>query len=296
MSEQSKARAGRRPRWAARFGAAIGLALIGAGATPSAAQDCGGEVACATPGGRYHIEQPEGVAPGPAVMFLHGWGGSGEGQMRNRGLVSALLARGYAVIAPTGQPRGQGRSGARWNAFQEGSPFRAGLRDDVAFLGRVADDAAARFGLDRDRMLLAGFSGGGMMTWRVACDAPGSFAAYAPVAGLLWRPLPERCAGAVKLLHTHGWSDTVTPIEGRSVAGGRLTQGDLFVGLDLLRRTNGCAKDDPDAYAATGVFQQRRWSACAPGSALELALWPGAHATPRGWSALALNWFEGLGR
>ena len=98
----------------------------------------------------------------------------------------------------------------------------------MAFLRAVLADAAARAPIDPLRALLGGFSGGGMMAWRVACDAPGAFRAYLPVAGLLWRPLPEACAGPAPMLHVHGWSDPVVPLEGRSVAGGRITQGDLF--------------------------------------------------------------------
>ncbi len=244
---------------------------------------------CVAGGGDYLVATPPGPGPHPAILFLHGWGGSGAAQMRNQRLVEGALDRGYALIAPTGQPRGQGRSGARWNAFGRGD-----LRDDVAFLNAVADDAATRFDLQRERMMLAGFSGGGMMSWRVACDAPASFAAYAPIAGLLWRPLPDACAGPVRLLHTHGWADQVVPIEGRTVGGGVATQGDLFAGLALLRRTNACAADAPGAYQTAGAFWRRLWTGCAPGAALELALHAGGHQTPPGWSAMAIDWFEAL--
>lgn len=275
------------------------LSILVSPATGAAQPSCGGaQTPCAVAGGVYHIIAPEGPGPHPAAVFLHGWGGSGAGQIKNRGLVGSLLARGYAVIAPTGQPRGQtggqGRSGHRWNSY--GDPrWSAGLRDDVGFLADVADDAAARFGLDRERMLLAGFSGGGMMSWRVACDQPDAFAAYAPVAGLLWRPLPARCAGPVRLLHTHGWADPVVPLEGRRVGGGALGQGDLFAGLALLRASNGCQRSDPDFYDFTGPFWRRGWTDCAPGSALEFALHDGGHRVPAGWSDLALDWFEATG-
>ncbi|MEL6281168.1 MAG: alpha/beta fold hydrolase [Pseudomonadota bacterium] len=269
---------------------ALVFLMTAAASSAATAQGCGGPAPCEAGGGLYHIELPEGAAPHPAVIYLHGWGGSGEGQMKNRGLVKALLARGYAVVAPTGQPRGGGRGGYRWNAFGTDA-----MRDDVTFLREIADDATNRFELDRSQMVLAGFSGGGMMTWRVACDMPESFAAYAPVSGLLWRPLPDACVGPIRMLHTHGWSDKVVPIEGRSVAGGRITQGDLFEGLDLIRRANGCRKDDPDAYEMGETIWRRIWTDCAPGSALELALHPGAHASPRGWTAMTLDWFEGLG-
>ena len=260
-------------------------------ALPLAAQACGGPTVCQIDSGVYYVERPVGPGPHPAIVFLHGWGGSGKGQMKNRKLIDAFRARGYAVIAPTGQPRSRGRSGYRWNAFAAKE-----VRDDVTFLRAVADDAAARFRLKRDRMVLGGFSGGGMMTWRVACDAPDSFSAYVPIAGLLWRPLPASCGGPVRLLHTHGWSDPVVPIEGRAVAGGRLKQGDLFKGMDLMRRANGCQRDNPNAFDVRGSFWLRSWTNCAPKSALEFALHSGGHALPRGWSAMALDWLDGQGK
>ncbi|MEM8752213.1 MAG: polyhydroxybutyrate depolymerase, partial [Pseudomonadota bacterium] len=125
-----------------------------------------------------------------------------------------------------------------------------------------------------------------------ACDAPAAFAAYAPIAGLLWRPLPESCAGPAAMLHVHGWADPVVPIEGRSVGGGILTQGDLFDGLDVLRAAFGCLRDDPDEYGAEDAYLIRRWTDCAPGASLEMALHPGGHSIPKGWSDLALDWFE----
>ena len=89
-------------------------------------------------------------------------------------------------------------------------------RDDVA----EGHDAAAR-GVDRSRVLLAGFSRGGSMVWDVACHAPVTARAYAPVAGAFWEPLPASCQGGADLFQTHGWADRVIPLEGRSVAGGR---------------------------------------------------------------------------
>jgi len=264
---------------------ALLLACVGSGAALAA--DCGDAVACEIEGGVYHAVLPDGAARG-AVLYLHGYRGSGARVAANTGLVDGIVAQGYAVIAPSGMPVEPGSSGGRWNASAADD-----WRDDTEFLLRVADDAAARFGLPRDRMIAAGFSGGGMMVWRVACDAPAAFAAYAPVAGLMWRPLPTACAGPVRLFHTHGWSDTVVPIEGRSVAGGRITQGDLFRGLDLMRAAAGCARDDPDAYDRAGETLIRVWHDCAPGAELVLGVHPGGHSVPPDWSARTLEWFAG---
>ena len=265
-------------------------ALLAAAGAGGAQEACGASDApCVIESGEYYVAAPEGPGPHPAILFLHGFGGTGKGVAASRGISGPLLERGYMVVAPQGLPFREGMKGGSWNSMK-----REGRRDDVAFLNAVKADAAARFGFDPEATLIAGFSGGGMMTWRVACDAPESFAAYAPIAGLLWRPLPDACAGPFAMQHVHGWTDPVVPLEGRSVANGAFTQGDLFKGLDILRDALGCVRDDPDEYAATGAYQIRRWTSCAPGAALEMALHPGGHSIPKGWSALALDWFEAL--
>ncbi len=270
-----------------RIAAAAFLTVAMQAGGARAAPACGDvPTPCTVEEGVYHAAAPAGAGPHGAVVFLHGWGGRGEGILRNRGLVEAVTGRGYALIAPQGMPRRPGDRGGSWNVRRNPRG-----RDDIAFLASVAADAAARFDLDPARIVLAGFSAGGMMTWRVACSAPDTFAAYAPIAGLLWRPLPAACDGPVRLHHTHGWSDPVVPLEGRIVGSG-IEQGDLFAGLALLRAAAGCESDAPDGYGAEAAYRLRRWEGCRPGAALEMALHPGGHVIPRGWSALALDWFE----
>ncbi|MEL6677259.1 MAG: PHB depolymerase family esterase [Pseudomonadota bacterium] len=254
---------------------------------PAMAQPCDGEGGrCEIDGGHYHLAAPEGQAVG-AVMFLHGYGGTGAGVVRNRGLMARFNDRGYAVIAPQGMPRFEDDRGGAWN-----SRSSAGRRDDVVFLARVADDAADRLGIDRAGVVISGFSGGGMMTWAVACRTPDAFAAYGPIAGLLWRPLPERCAGPVRFHHTHGWVDPVVPLEGRILGGGRIVQGDLFKGLDMLRQSFGCVSPAPDSYGRREIYQTRTWSSCDDGGTITMALHPGGHAIPSGWADMLLDWYE----
>ena len=270
---------------AAAFAGALLLA-------PPVRADCAGEPgACGTPSGGYHIVLPEDAAgPVPAVVFLHGWGSSGEGILRGMGIDEEAAARGWSVIAPDGVPRGQGRDGLSWSFHPE---RREGRRDEAAFLREVVSDAVERHGVDPGRVMLAGFSIGGSMASYVACEDPGAFAAYAPVGGSFWRPHPEACAGPVRLLHTHGWRDATVPLEGREVGSG-IEQGDVFRAFEIWRETNGCDAMRADRFETAGAFWRRAWDRCAPGTALELALFDGGHGVPEGWTGMALDWFEGL--
>ncbi|MEM6311008.1 MAG: PHB depolymerase family esterase [Pseudomonadota bacterium] len=276
--------------------AALAVVFYGIFGITSPAAACSRNTPCEVDNGEYVIALPDDDSSArPAIVFIHGWGGSGPGVFRNTGMVGTFTDRGYAVIAPQGLPRANGNGGS-W-AFH---PDRPGRRDEIAFLTEVRDDAIARHGIDPDRIILAGFSIGGSMTAYLACAAPDTFAAYSPVGGNFWRPHPTTCEGPVRMLHTHGWTDGTVPLEGRVLRGAdsrdpeALMQGDVFYALSLWRETNGCYQLKPDSYVTDGPFLMRKWSNCAPDSALEFALFPGGHVIPQGWATLTLDWFEGL--
>ncbi|MEM7721771.1 MAG: prolyl oligopeptidase family serine peptidase [Pseudomonadota bacterium] len=270
---------------------ALAAVLMSVAAHPAAAICANDRDApCEIDLGTYHIALPDGArGPIPAVMFLHGAGGRGVGVIRNIDVASAFLDRGYAVIGPNGLDR-PGRLGRGWSFL----PSRPQQRDELAFFTAVRDDAAARFNIDPDAVILAGFSIGGSMTSYIACDAPDEFAAYAPVAGSFWRPIPEDCAGPVRLLHTHGWRDQTVPLEGRPLGGGQVYQGDVWQSMQTWRRANGCDDLRANSFDTEGGYWRRVWEDCADGTALEFALHRGAHGVPDDWSAMMLDWYEGL--
>ena len=251
---------------------------------------CGDPAAeCPTEHGFYRLAMPEGAEGSvPVVVFLHGWGGSSEGVMKNTAMLATLSARGYALIAPEGVPTSPEREQRNW-AVRDGQDYE---RDDLGFLAEVLTDAAAH-GIDRNRVLMTGFSRGASMVWDVACHTPKAARAYAPVAGAFWEPLPDHCEGPTDLFQTHGWTDKVVPLEGRSVAGGTLTQGDAFASLRILRDANGCNPQMPDTapMEADGDLWFRNWTHC-PGGRIDLMLHPGGHSVPAGWLERALDWFE----
>lgn len=260
--------------------------LLAAG--PAAAQGCGTAAgSCAVAAGRYVLVLPPETAPRPvpALLWLHGWGSAPEATLAKADWLDTLAARGVALILPAGLPR-TGRTQADW-AVRHGGTHP---RDDTAFLRAVLADAATH-GIDRGRVLLAGFSRGGSFVWDVACHAPELARAYAPVGGAFWEPLPAACAGAVDLFHSHGWTDRVVPLEGRPIGGGRIMQGDLFASLAILRATLGCAARQPEEAPAGDGLWVRRWTSCAAGR-IELELHPGGHVPPPGWLDRALDWFE----
>ena len=274
-----------------RFLKTILALTLSAVLTSGAAMACGGPGdACEVELGSYFAIVPDGPGAHPAVVFLHGGGGWGSRIFKQRQqMAKDFTDRGYVVIAPNGKKRPGSTFGPGWAFIPQFEPHR----DDLAFVRQVLSDAGSRFGIDRDRVLLTGYSIGGSQVSYLACKAPDLAAAYAPVAGGFWRPHPEDCAGPVKLLHTHGWRDQTVPMEGRPIPRFGVTQGDIFETLAQWRVENGCAKFRPDKFITDGPFWRRIWTHCENG-ALELALHPGGHGVPDAWPTLAIDWFENV--
>jgi polyhydroxybutyrate depolymerase len=71
----------------------------------------------------------------------------------------------------------------------------------------------------------------------------------------------------------------------------------VFEAMRLWREVNRCDDYRADAFE-TGEGEPprwvRTWEECAPGTALELALFDGGHAVPGGWTDATLDWFEAL--
>ena len=272
------------------------FSLLLASTTMARADTCSvGKPPCQTDLGNYHIALPEQTPEGdlkPALIFFHGAGGNGERTLKNRKMVKPFLDAGFAIIAPTGLKRPNSRWGPMWSFH----PLRSAQRDELEFTKAVLADAARRFGVDRKRVLMSGFSIGGSLVWYLACKDPGIAAAYAPVAGSFWRPHPEGsdCSGPFNLLHTHGWRDGVVPLEGRVLGGGSIVQGDVFRGFEILRTLNGCSNLKADKFDTSGDFWRRWWTQCDSSNALQLNLFDGGHSVPPAWPIEAIEWFEAV--
>jgi polyhydroxybutyrate depolymerase len=269
------------------------LALAMFGVTTAAAEEICGTTTdnlCQVGSGQYRISVPEGVENPGALLWLHGWGGSANGSMKNSRFESSLAERGLAFITADGLITSTKYKNKNW-AVNDGRIYE---RDDIAFLREIVDDAVQNHGIDRNRILLGGFSRGGSMVWDVACKAPDLARAYVPVAGAFWEPMWAGCEAPVDLFHTHGWSDRTVPLEGRPLGSGMMIQGDVFQSLFILRDANGCDNRQPESVALEDESTRwlRTWSDCGSGKQIDLMLHPGGHGIPQGWLNRALNWFE----
>lgn len=274
--------------------ACAGLGAILAAGVSSAAFACPGVEPCEIAQGTYRLRLPagwDGKAPLPVLVFMHGYRGSADEIAGDVMLAEELDRRGVALAAPQGA--NAERRGASWSF-----PGKTETgRDDIAFIEDVVADVEKRIPVDRTRLVASGFSVGSSMTWYLACQGHGVFAAYVPVAGAFWVPEPTDCpAGPQVLRHVHGLTDATVPMMGRAVGGPNRSyrQGEVLKGMATWRRVNGCA-DEPTRREMVEGLTCDVWegSACRSGKPLMLCLHPGEHEIEARWVAAGLDWVFG---
>lgn len=122
----------------------------------------------------YELHAPPGYRPGerlPLVVVLHYRDGTPE-LMRQMTRFDAKADRERFLVA---YPVGVGRA---FNALG-----CCGDRDDVGFIRGMVEHLVTVWGVDAGRVYATGISVGAELTYRLAVEAPGTFAAIAPVSG-----------------------------------------------------------------------------------------------------------------
>jgi polyhydroxybutyrate depolymerase len=198
---------------------------------PLPAIACDATSDCVIEGGTYRINLPENATqPIGAIVFAHGYQGSAAGTMKNKSLLKMASDRGVALIAI--------QAGAGDWAIPNAPGDSTSPRDEMAYLDAVVADAAKQFGVDPKRVVVTGFSAGGMFVWNVICERGDAYAGYIPYSGTFWKGPPASCpAGAQNVVHVHGTSDTTVPMAGRPI--GDTKQGNLIDVLSMYMNDKG---------------------------------------------------------
>lgn len=158
-----------------------------------------------------------GGAPLPLVVVLHGGGADAASAIALTGFSAEADAEGFIVAYPNGtgrlKPTAETAGQFSWNA---GDCCGAAMRqdaDDVGFLRALVSTIERGHAVDRHRVYAAGFSAGGMMAYRLACDAGDIFAGVAVVSGAI---LVSSCTPSrpVSVIHIHGTGDEAVPFDG----------------------------------------------------------------------------------
>ncbi len=162
----------------------------------------------------YIVRAPDDVAePLPLLIMFHGAGGDAARAERATAFTDLALAGNFVVAYPNGTQANSIEGELAWNAGTCCGLARSGNVDDVSFVLAMITELQAAYPIDATRIYLAGFSNGGMMSYRLACEHGDLFAGIAVVSGALnYSP----CAPPVpvSVLVMHGTADLTVPYDG----------------------------------------------------------------------------------
>lgn len=218
----------------------------------------------------------------PTVIALHGALMKGRSLQKIFGLDALIEGGRFAVVYPDGLKR-------RWNDGR--SPDQRGP-DDVRFILRLAEHVVQEGLADPRRLYLLGVSNGGMLTYRIACEAPGVFAAYAAVIANMSALVAEDCKQGqpAPMLVINSTNDRLMPYDGGEVGFFR-NRGEVLSTeetIDFWRRHNGCSEKSemkplPDKDRDDdSTVDARQYSDCRTGSAVVLLTVEGGGHVPPG--------------
>jgi polyhydroxybutyrate depolymerase len=183
----------------------------------------------------------------PFILWLHGFEASGKILSKVIGLPALAEEHRFAYAAPDGALNKKGQR--YWNASTACCDFDHAAPDHLAELEGVLAAAAANPAVDPARIFAVGYSNGGFMAHRLACDSP-LLAGIVSVAGAGPADGDPPCLpkGAVAVLQIHGDADQVVHYEGGHV----LSRTDMPLHPSARETIGGWAKRDGCGASPTG--------------------------------------------
>jgi polyhydroxybutyrate depolymerase len=219
----------------------------------------------------YLLHIPTGLNsldPIPVVFAFHGSGQEPATMQLLTGFDEIADKAGFLVVYPEGL-------GLTWNAGTCCGYASTENVDEPAFILQILADLGTIVNVDNKRVYAAGFSNGGALMYRLACEMSDTFAAVAPVAGAAgWSPCqPQQ---SVALIIVHGLADTTVPYTG----GGEFEVQPVEEVINTWAQFNGCA-GSPQTEKPQNLIIHIAYTSCEAGTAVELyAIESGGHAWP----------------
>jgi len=173
-----------------------------------------------------------GGQPTALVLDLHGYTSTKNYQRDNSGFDEVALREGFIVAYPNG-------------LFRDWEGVIGQGTDDIGFLRDLVAHLVGEYDIDPQRVYASGFSRGGAMVYRLACEAAGLFAAFSVVSDTMQTDNAPMChpGRPVPILSFHGLDDQISPYGGGIHSFLDITVSSLSAidSLEFWRDKNGCS-------------------------------------------------------
>ena len=228
-----------------------------------------------------HVPSSYGMQALPLVFNYHGYANTAENMVGYTHMGAVADQQNFMVVFPQGALDDASPPQPSWNAGI-GDSGPTGTTDDVQFTRDMISYMEQHYCVDTHRIYVTGYSIGGGMAYRIACELSDQIAALATVEGAFYSIPPNGCQASrpIPFLEIHSIQDTYAPYDG------------LGAKLSVERMLNlWFAIDQCDTNVSKTIFNQAdvtatEWPNCANGTVVEHYkisdgghVWPGS-ATP----------------
>ena len=212
----------------------------------------------------------------PLVVYLHSYGWDSKRGMWNSNFNEIAEKYGFVIVYPNATPN--------WNSgINDVSSYPTPDTDDVSFIKTLITKMNEMYHIDLEQVYATGYSNGGIMSYRLACEADDQIAAIASVAGGMSESMFENCKPkrAISILEIHGTKDTTLPYTGRPGLKSSEEGIDFWVTANACESTESLKMADIEPEDGSTI-EKISHSNCTDGSAVVLMkvvngghTWPG---------------------
>ncbi|HLQ10686.1 MAG TPA: PHB depolymerase family esterase [Ktedonobacteraceae bacterium] len=224
-----------------------------------------------------HLAPSYGSELQPVVINYHGYDNTAQRTAQHTNMGAEADKAGFILVFPQAVD-----SPPSWDAGI-GHFGPTGDADDVQFTRDLISYLETNYCVDTHRIYVTGYSEGGGMVYRLACQLSQQIAAFATVEGAFYH-VPGGCnpSRPVPFLEIHGQADQLAPYGGNPNSGMASVQTilNLWLGIDQCQSASKVIFQKADVTAI-------EWPSCAPGTVVEHYrisdgghTWPGTSPEP----------------
>jgi polyhydroxybutyrate depolymerase len=219
---------------------------------------------------RFYLNIPSTYSagtPSPLVIGFHGIGGSAATFRESSKFDLYAEERGMIAVYPEGYGPEYGVE-ASWNAGLCCGLANLNELDDVTLVSAIIDSVQSKYSIDKSRVWAVGFSNGGMLGYRLACDLSHKITAIGVGAGSL---MTKSCdtTKPVSIIHLHGGSDPDILFNGSGFYNTR----DVVSNITTVNAPFGCS-DVSSSLSTVAGQTDWKWS-CPNGTDIQITRYDG---------------------
>lgn len=230
----------------------------------------------------------------PLVLVLHGGGQSPESAEWMSGMSAKADAEGFIAVYPSGTSA-HGHA-PTWNSGACCAYAMENHVDDVGFLRALINQLEIDYPIDPKRIFSTGISNGGMMSYRLGCEAADKIAAIAPVEGA--QDLECHPSAPVSVIVFHGTADHLVPFNGGTTPfqiGSKRSDTPVASTVSFWVNEDSCSSTP--LHTESAEVHTDKYSGCKAGTGVALYaiqggrhMWPGGRMSGNHVAATDLMW------